>query len=39
MTRMGAESRKIAEEKYDVQKVNAIINRTMRLDKKDRNPR
>jgi glycosyltransferase involved in cell wall biosynthesis len=28
---MGAESRKIAEEKYDVHKVNAIINRTMRL--------
>ena len=32
VTRMGAESRKIAEEKYDVQKVNAIINRTMRLE-------
>ena len=29
--RMGAESRKIAEEKYDVQKVNAIINRAMSL--------
>lgn len=28
---MGAESRKIAEDRYDVHKVNAIINRTMRL--------
>ena len=29
---MGAESRKIAEEKYDVQKVNRVINREMGLE-------
>jgi glycosyltransferase involved in cell wall biosynthesis len=31
VTRMGEESRKITEEKYDVQKVNAIVNRAMSL--------
>jgi hypothetical protein len=29
---MGLESRKIAEEKYDVHKVNAVILKTMGID-------
>ena len=36
MHKMGAESRKIAEEKYDVHKVNEVINRAMGLLKTDR---
>jgi len=32
IARMGRKSREIAEEKYDVRKVNAVILRTMGLD-------